>query len=143
MTKRSSTRRTTSKRTGRRTSRRTTRRKTSRSRRKTPSLPSIDLTLDQQLDILGYVLLGIAAFTLLSFLSANHGVITGKWLELLRQGFGWGAYLTPLFVGAIGLWLVLRDFGDRLPHLTPPQIVGVLLGYLVLLTTLHLSAASL
>jgi S-DNA-T family DNA segregation ATPase FtsK/SpoIIIE len=138
MTKRSSTRRTTSK----RTSRRKTRRKSSRSRRKPPSLPTIDLTLDQQLDILGYALLAIAGFTLLSFLSANHGVITGKWLELLRQGFGWGAYLTPLFVGAIGLWLVLRDFGDRLPHLTPPQIVGVLLGYLALLTTLHLLAAS-
>jgi S-DNA-T family DNA segregation ATPase FtsK/SpoIIIE len=138
MTRKSSTRRTTSKRTGRRTSRRTP----SRGRRKPPSLPTIDLTPDQQLDILGYVLLAIAGFTLLSFLSANHGMITGKWLALLRQGFGWGAYLTPLFVGAIGLWLVLRDFGDHLPHLTPSQIMGVLLGYLALLTTLHLLAAS-
>jgi S-DNA-T family DNA segregation ATPase FtsK/SpoIIIE len=101
MTKRSSTRRT----TGKRTSRRTTRRKSSRGRRQ-PSLPIINLTPDQRLDILGYVLLAIAGFTLLSFLSANHGVVTSKWLELLRQGFGWGAYLTPLFVGAIGLWLV-------------------------------------
>lgn len=137
MTKRSSTRRT----TGKRTSRRTTRRKSSRGRRQ-PSLPIINLTPDQRLDILGYVLLAIAGFTLLSFLSANHGVVTSKWLELLRQGFGWGAYLTPLFVGAIGLWLVLRDFGDRLPHLTPPQTVGILLGYLALLTTLHLLASS-
>jgi len=87
------------------------------------------------------VLLAIAGLTILSFLSANHGLIPGWWLGLLRRGFGWGAYLTPLFVGAMGLWLVLREFGDRLPRMTPLQVVGVVLGYLVLLVTLHLPAA--
>jgi S-DNA-T family DNA segregation ATPase FtsK/SpoIIIE len=105
------------------------------------TLPKIHLTLDQWLDILGYVLLAAAAFTILSFLSANHGVLPGWWLGRLRQAFGWGAYFVPLFVGAVGLWLVLRDFGDRLPRLTPPQVVGVLLGYLALLVTLHLPTA--
>lgn len=119
----------------------TRKRSSSRRRRKRPALPSINLTPDQWLDILGYVLLAIAGLTLLSFLSANHGLIPGWWLGLLRQGFGWGAYLTPLFVGAVGLWLVLRDFGDRLPRLTPLQITGVLLGYLSLLVTLHLPEA--
>jgi len=122
-----------------------TRKRSSRrkSRRKSRgwSLPEIPLTLDQQLDILGYVLLGIAGLTFLSFLSANHGVIPGWWLGLLRQGFGWGAYLTPLLVGAIGLWLVLRHFGDRLPRVTPLQAIGILLGYPALLVTLHLSEA--
>ncbi|MCP4541009.1 MAG: DNA translocase FtsK [Chloroflexi bacterium] len=127
-----------SRRTSKPSSRRTSGRRTSgRRKSKQPSLPSISLTLDQQLDIVGYGLLIVAGFTLLSFLSANRGVITGKWLGLLQRTFGWGAYLTPLFVGAVGLWLVLRDFGDRLPRLTPQQIVGVLLGYLALLTTLH------
>ena len=87
------------------------------------------------------MLLAIAGLTILSFLSANHGLIPGWWLGLLRRGFGWGAYLTPLFVGAMGLWLVLREFGDRLPHVTPLQAAGVALGYLVLLVTLHLPAA--
>jgi len=119
------------------TKRRTSRRKKSKGR----AQPRIHLTLDQQLDILGYVLLAVAAFTLLSFLSANHGLIPGWWLGVLRRSFGWGAYLTPLFVGAVGLWLVLRDFGDRLPRVTPLQIVGVLLGYLALLITFHLPAA--
>ena len=122
-----------------------TRKRSSRrkSRRKSRgwSLPEIPLTLDQQLDILGYVLLGIAGLTFLSFLSANHGVIPGWWLGLLRQGFGWGAYLTPLLVGAIGLWLVLRHFGDRLPRVTPLQAIGILLGYPALLITLHLLEA--
>ncbi|MEE8390394.1 MAG: DNA translocase FtsK 4TM domain-containing protein [Anaerolineae bacterium] len=140
MTKKSSSRQT-SRRTTKRPSRPTRRRTSRRRKSKQWSLPSINLTLDQQLDILGYVLLAIAAFTLLSFLSASHGVIPGWWLGVLRQSFGWGSYLTPLFIGAVGLWLVLRDFGDRLPRLTVQQIIGVLLGYLALLTTLHLLAA--
>jgi len=110
-----------------------------RSKRRTK--PRIHLTLDQQLDILGYALLAIAAFTLLSFLSASHGLIPDWWLGLLRRTFGWGAYLVPLFIGAVGLWLVLRRFGDRLPHVTLSQTVGVLLGYLALLITLHFPAA--
>ncbi len=123
--------------------RKSTPRRTSRQRkRKPPTLPKIELTLDQQLDIVGYGLAAIALFTLLSFLSANRGIITGSWVDLLQRGFGWGAYLTPLFIGAVGLWLILRDFGERLPRLTPQQIIGVGLGYLALLTTLHLLAVS-
>lgn len=126
--------------TRKRSTRRTSTRKSSRRKKKQPSLLS-RLTLDQWLDILGYGLLAVAALTILSFLSANNGLVLGKWLGLLRQGFGWGAYLTPLFVGAVGLWLVLREFGDRLPSVTPLQIVGILLGYLALLTTSHFATA--
>jgi len=126
------------------TKRRSTRRKSTRkSSRKKPKQPSLlsRLTLDQWLDIAGYTLLAVAALTVLSFLSANNGLLLGKWLGLLRQGFGWGAYLTPLFVGLVGLWLVLRDFGERLPRVTPLQFTGILLGYLALLTTSHFAAA--
>ncbi len=119
------------------TKRRSSRRRKSKRRTK----PRIQLTLDQQLDILGYALLAVAAFTLLSFLSASHGLIPDWWLGLLRRTFGWGAYLVPLLVGAVGLWLVLRRFGDRLPRVTLSQVVGVLLGYLALLITLHFPAA--
>ncbi len=121
------------------TKRRSSRRTSKRKRRRTK--PRIQLTPDQQLDILGYALLAIAGLTVLSFLSANHGLIPGWWLGLLRRGFGWGAYLVPLLVGAVGLWLVLRDFGDRLPRVTPLQVVGVLLGYPALLVTFHLAGA--
>ncbi len=132
MTKRGSTKRPSSRSRGR---------QSSRSRRQTPSLPQINLTPDQQLDILGYVLLALAGFTILSFISSERGLITGGWLGLLRRTFGWGAYLTPILVGGVGLWLVLRDFGERAPRPTPQQIGGVLLGYVALLTTCHLLAA--
>lgn len=110
-------------------------------RARQPRLPEIHLTLDQWLDIVGYVLLAIAGLTVLSFLTFNTSTLPGQWLDLLQRIFGWGAYLTPLLFGALGLWLVLRRFGDRLPRVTPPQIAGVVLGYLALLTTLHLLAS--
>jgi S-DNA-T family DNA segregation ATPase FtsK/SpoIIIE len=101
----------------------------------------LDLDPDRWLDILGYVLLAAAGLTLLSFPSANHGVVPGWWLGVLRRALGWGAYLTPLLLGAFGLWLVLRRFKDKLPRVTGLQTAGVLLGYVTLLITLHLAAS--
>lgn len=98
----------------------------------------LKLDLDRWLDILGYALLATSGLTLLSFPSANHGAIPAIWLRILRQAFGWGAYLTPLLLGAFGLWLVLRRFGDKLPDLTPRLAAGIVLGYVTLLTTFHL-----
>ena len=135
----SSTRRRTTRKTGKRTSQRSR----SKSRRPSLPLPRISLTRDQWLDILGYGLLGIAAFTLLSFLTSQHGAITGPWVSMLRKTFGWGAYLTPLFVGAVGVWLVLREFGDRLPYPNVRQAIGIGWGYLLLLLTLHWGVSTL
>jgi S-DNA-T family DNA segregation ATPase FtsK/SpoIIIE len=120
--------------------RRSTRRRKSRKTGQL-KLPEIHLTLDQWLDIIGYGLVAIAGLTLLCFLSANRGELTRRWVSFLRGIFGWGAYPLPLLLGAPGLWLILRRFGDRLPRATPVQVAGVLLGYLALLATLHLPAA--
>jgi len=117
----------------------TKKRSSRRKKRGSLKLPSI--SLDQALDWIGYILLAVTALTLLSFLSANHGVIPSWWVGVLRRTFGWGAFLIPFFLGALGLWLVLREFKDKLPSVTIPQILGGLLGYVVLLTTLHLMSA--
>jgi len=92
---------------------------------------------------LGYGLSFAALLTLLSFLSPNPSTIPGWWLWQLRLAFGWAAYLTPFLIGMAGLWIVLRRFEDKLPHITLLQLVGALLGYLALLTTLHLLATPL
>ncbi len=101
----------------------------------------LEFDLDRWLDILGYGLLVVSALTLLSFPSASHGVIPAWWLGVLRQGFGWGAFLIPLILGAAGIWLILRRFGDKLPLVTPRQVVGALAGYVALLVTLHMVAS--
>ena len=110
----------------------------SRSKRKEPR---IQLGPDAQLDILGYALLIIAGLTLLALLSVQRGVLLGSWVGLLCRVFGWGVYAVPFFMGAGGLYLVLRHFGDRIPRPQPEQVVGVLLLFVTLLTTIHFPVA--
>ena len=101
----------------------------------------LKLDLDQWLDVAGYGLIVLAALTLLSFPSASHGAIPSWWLGVLRRAFGWGAFLLPLLLVIGGLWLVLRRFGDKLPDVTPLQVVSALSGYLAILVTLHVVAS--
>lgn len=106
-------------------------------KKKQPRLPSIQLSRDAQLDILGYGMLTVAALTILALLSVQRGALLGPWVALLTRIFGWGVYVVPFFIGAIGLYLVLRHFGDRIPRPQPEQIVGIVLLFLNILVTIH------
>ncbi len=94
---------------------------------------SSGLTLDQQLDLLGGLLLTVAVLTLLSLLSQEQGSLMRWWLNAVRHAVGWGVYAVPILLGAPGLWLLLRRFGDRLPTVKRGQAIGVLLLFLLLL----------
>ncbi len=107
-------------------------------RQQLPPPKLIRLTTDQKLDILGVGLVFVALLTFLSLLSAQQGTLTELWLTILAHGFGWGMYVVPLFIGALGLWLLLRRFGERIPWPEPEQVVGIVLGFFVALTTFHL-----
>ncbi len=99
------------------------------------------LSTDQKLDFLGWVLFFLALLTLLSFISAQRGTLPEWWLSVLSQTFGWGMYVVPVFFGGVGLWLILRRFEDRLPKPDPEQIIGVVIGFFIALTTLHLASS--
>ncbi len=110
-------------------------------RRKKKRKPLLKISKDQQLDILGYLLLAVSLLTFLSLASPEQGRLTTLWLLCLTKAFGWGLYITPLFLGGLGLWLVLRRFEDHPLKLTTRQLGGITLGFFVLLATLHLIAA--
>lgn len=99
--------------------------------------PSIRLSRDAQRDILGYSLLVVAALTVLALFSAQRGVLLGFWVQLLGRTFGWGIYFVPIFMGAVGLYLILRRFGDRAPRPEPEQVAGALMLFLAFLATAH------
>ncbi len=85
------------------------------------------MSSDQQLDLVGGLLLAMGVLTLLSLLSPEQGTLTRWWLSAVRYAVGWGVYLTPFLLGIPGLWLLLRRFGDKLPQVQRGQVVGALL----------------
>ncbi len=113
----------------------------SRARAQQP-LPPAGMSLDRKLDILGIVITFIGLITGLSLFATQSNIpfLQGL-LNLIRQAAGWGALGIPLTLGAVGLWLVLRKFGDRLPQIEPERLVGVLMLYSALLTTFHFFVA--
>jgi len=88
-----------------------------RSRGQQP-LPPAGMSLDRKLDIIGIVLVFTGLLTALSLFSANNSDIPflSAWLTFNRQLAGWGVFGLPLAFLGVGLWLVLRKFGDRLPQ---------------------------
>jgi S-DNA-T family DNA segregation ATPase FtsK/SpoIIIE len=88
-------------------------------------------------DFIGFVLIAVAGLTLLSLFSLSQGALTRTWLNALRTVFGIGMYLVPLGMGAIGLWLVLVDFGEG-AHIDWERPAGAILLFFILLTAAHL-----
>ncbi len=114
-----------------------------RSRGQQP-LPPAGMSLDRKLDIVGIILVFIGLLTALSLFSANNSDIPflSAWLTFNKQLAGWGVFGLPLAFLGIGLWLVLRKFGDRLPQVEAERLVGLVLLYLALLTSFHFAAAA-
>ncbi len=123
------------------TSRSTSSRRTTRSRAK-PREPlfELHLTRDQKLDLVGLSLVFTALLTILSLLSSEQGRLPAMWLSALSRFFGWGMIAVPVFIGGLGLWLILRRFGDRIPQPAPEQVLGILMGFVVTLATMHFVA---
>ena len=92
---------------------------------------------ERQLDLVGVVLALLGALTLLSLVSSSRGTLTGWWLGSLSRLVGWGIYLLPVALLAVGLWLVLRNI-ERLPQVALERLVGLALLYLTILGFLQL-----
>ena len=71
--------------------------------------PSPSLSQFLRGEIVGSVLVLLAILTLLSLLSPNRGEITGALISLIQVLFGVGAWLMPIVLGGLGIWLALRD----------------------------------
>ncbi|MCC6188431.1 MAG: DNA translocase FtsK 4TM domain-containing protein [Anaerolineales bacterium] len=112
-----------------------------RSRGQQP-LPPAGLSLDRKLDILGILLVFVGLTTGLSLFATQSDIaVLRVWLNLNRQLAGWGVFGLPVAFLGVGLWLILRNFGDRLPKLEPERVIGIVLLYLALLTTFHFMVA--
>ena len=88
------------------------------------------------MDIFGVILALVGLLTALSLFSVKRSALSGSWVGLLAQGFGWGVYILPIGLIVLGAWLVARNV-ERLPALNIERIVGMLLLFSGLLVALH------
>ncbi len=91
---------------------------------------------DRWMDIFGVAVALVGALTLLAVLSGAPGGLGAAWLGFLRGAVGWGVYIVPLALLALGLWLVLRHF-ERIPAMQLSRILGGLLLFVAVLVLLH------
>lgn len=92
---------------------------------------------EQRINMLGYSLVLLGVLTVISFFTSMRGNITEWWINTLRQGFGWGAYLLPVGLILIGAWIVVRHL-EQIPPLSMERTLGMSSLYLNALTWMHL-----
>jgi DNA segregation ATPase FtsK/SpoIIIE, S-DNA-T family len=97
------------------------------------------LSPERKLDIFGILLAFIGMLSLLSLISNQRSSITGWWVGTMYRLAGWGAFILPLVLIGLGLWLIFRNV-ERLPQLSTERLVGLTLLFLNILTWLHLIA---
>ena len=98
--------------------------------------PRIDsagwLDLDRKLDLIGVGLVFGAIVFFFSALSAEQAAISSV-NSVIGQALGWGAFAVPVTMFAIGLWLIVRHFGEEAPTIDPVRLAGIALAFLAAL----------
>jgi S-DNA-T family DNA segregation ATPase FtsK/SpoIIIE len=114
-------------------------RKNSRAKPKTPPKPSkplLQLDADRWEEIASIGVIILALLTLLGTFDLSSGFFLNSWVRLLRALLGWGVYLAPFVLGGLGLWLLL-DALDQTWNIGWERPIGIVLGYLLILSILH------
>ncbi len=102
---------------------------------KTPRIESSDwLDLDRKLDLIGVALVFGAIVFVLSALSPEQAAIAGL-RRIVGQLLGWGVIALPLAMFSIGMWLIVRHFGEQAPVIDPIRLIGAALAFLGALAT--------
>lgn len=90
------------------------------------------LDLDRKLDLIGVALVFGAIVVVFSAISTERAAISNV-NTVIGQLLGWGAFAVPVTMFAIGLWLIVRHFGDEAPVIDPVRLAGVALAFLGIL----------
>ena len=93
---------------------------------------------ERKLDILGIILALLGVLFFISLITRNNP-FSGSIASALYESSGWGTFLLPLGLFALGIWFILRN-NNRLPMLSVERIVGIILAFLTLVTLFHIVA---
>ncbi|MGC8875032.1 MAG: DNA translocase FtsK 4TM domain-containing protein, partial [Chloroflexia bacterium] len=93
-----------------------------------------------QRELIGLAFLALAVVALISFVSGAPAPGASPWRGIVRYWFGWGGFLVPLGLGALGV-LILRGEIRNEPWLDWNDILGGALLFLAVLGLLGLPSA--
>jgi len=86
-----------------------------------PRLPE-KMSPERKADLAGIILIGISLVSLLLTLT-QVGELGSTWTNMMNKVFGWGAYILPLVLIALGIWFMLYR-NQNLPRVTPQRLIG-------------------
>jgi DNA segregation ATPase FtsK/SpoIIIE-like protein len=89
--------------------------------------------LDRKLDLVGVGLVFGSILLFFSALSQEQAAISAIH-EMIGQLFGWGAMAVPIAMFLVGMWLIVRHFGDDAPTIDPIRLSGVIIGFIAVLS---------
>lgn len=99
----------------------------------------VDSVIAWRREIAGILLFLLAMVTLLALVGLNESGWLNIASRLLRQGFGWGAFIVVLLVAAAGIHLALSRT-ERPYRVHPSQVLGFEIILITLLALTHLIA---
>ena len=94
------------------------------------------MTKDQKLDVIGVLLALAGILVLLALFSPNQSMMVSTIVEYLYHLFGLGRFVVAIACLLTGGWIILRHFNENLPQLEPEQVLGTILFFVGLVSTL-------
>lgn len=89
--------------------------------RSEPRLPE-KMSPERKADLIGIILISISLVSLVLTLT-QVGEFGVWWTNTMNHVFGWGAYILPLILIALGIWFMLYR-NQNLPQVNPQRIIG-------------------
>ena len=105
-----------------------------------PSPIQTGISADRKMEIVGVILAVVGLLTLLTIASSARSEASGFWVNLWRTSFGWGAFVLPLVLIAVGVWMVAHNF-ERVPQISVERLLGILFLVMIALALLHLAVS--
>jgi DNA segregation ATPase FtsK/SpoIIIE-like protein len=100
---------------------------------KAPKVEADDwFDLDRKLDLVGVGLVFGSILLFFSALSQEQAAISAVH-NFISELFGWGAMAVPITMFAVGMWLIVRHFGDDAPTIDLVRLGGVVIGFIAVL----------
>ncbi|HKI53558.1 MAG TPA: hypothetical protein VJ987_05500, partial [Anaerolineales bacterium] len=108
--------------------------------RSTPEPVSLNwwdsLTDERKLDVVGAIMAVAGILTILVLFSAQRSAVSESLVSILSRSLGYGIYILPIGLIAMGIWLILRRI-EKLPPLTLERATGIIILFIWLLAAMH------